>query len=58
MVIGGVACWALMTGFLNSNFTFPPGLALQVTVGGMVVTFAGMISAIRSLSRKRACVAP
>ena len=53
MVIGGVACWALMTGFLNSNFTFPPGLALQVTVGGMVATVSlGMIGAIRSLSRK------
>lgn len=53
MVIGGVACWALMTGFLNSNFTFPPGLALQVTVGGMIATVSlGMIGAIRSLSRK------
>ena len=53
MVIGGIACWALMTGFLNSSFTFPPGLALQVTGGGMVATVAlGLVGAARSLSRR------
>lgn len=53
MIIGGISCWALMTGFLNSNFTFPPLLALQVTGGGMVATVTlGLIGAARSLSRK------
>ena len=53
MLIGGVASWALMTVFLNSDFVFPATLAAQVTIGGMMATVTlGLIGAARSLSRK------
>jgi putative ABC transport system permease protein len=53
IIIGGVACWVLMTGFLNSSFTFPLLLAVQVTGGGMIATVTlGLVGAARSLTRK------
>ena len=57
MVIG-VACWALMTGFLNSNFTFLPGGAASHSRRHDSNGFAGHDRCHpQSVTQTRACVA-
>ena len=53
VLIGTAASWALFVLFLNSEFSFAPGLAIGITGGGAAATIAlGLLGAGRALGRK------
>jgi putative ABC transport system permease protein len=53
VLIGTAASYAVVTIFLQSDFTFPPMLAATVALGGMVATVVlGLIGASRTLGQK------
>ena len=52
VLIGTAASWALFVLFLNSEFSFAPGLAIGITGGGAAATIAlGLLGAGRALGR-------
>ena len=54
-VIGTIASWALIDGFLQSEFRFDGWLVFATTLIGAVVTaFLGLVGALKTLGRKPA----